>query len=240
MAALADERDARDQAAARPFGPHGPPDRAGLRQLRRGRLGTGVLRPGAERGPGVRADGRRLGVRPHPLRYGRRLRRRAQRAGDRPLDRLARGPPAADDQDLQPDAGRRGPRPAPRADRPPAAHEPGTARGGPGRAVPRPRVRPGRAAGGVVRRARTGPGRRHDRRLRGQQLRRRAADGGAGGGRAAGDPEQLFAADPPGRSRTCSRCARNGRSPTWRSARWPAGGSPASTAAASRSRPARG
>ena len=36
------------------------------------------------------------------------------------LDRVARGPPAADDQDLQPDAGRRGPRPAARADRPPA------------------------------------------------------------------------------------------------------------------------
>ena len=41
---------------------------------------------------------------------------------------------------------------------------------------------------------------RHDRRLRGQQLRRRAADGRAGGRRAAGDPEQLFAADPPGRT----------------------------------------
>src|SRR5215467_45883 len=41
-------------------------------------------------------------------------------------------------------------------------------------------------------------------------------------------------------TRRCWRCARNGGSPIWRSARWPAGGSPASTAAASRSRPARG
>ena len=38
----------------------------------------------------------------------------------------------------------------------------------------------------------------------------------------------------------CCRCARSARSPTWRSARWPVGGSPASTAAASRSRPDRG
>ena len=40
------------------------------------------------------------------------------------------------------------------------------------RAVPGPRVRPGRAAGGILRRLRRGPGRRPDRRLRGQQLRR--------------------------------------------------------------------
>jgi len=54
------------------------------------------------------------------------------------------------------------------------------------------------------------------------------------------------------RSRTATRCwrartsgrssrsARSERSPTWLSARWPAAGSPASTVAASRSRPGRG
>ena len=108
-----------------------------------------------------------------PLRHRGRLRRRPQRAVDRPLDRLARGPPAADDQDVQPDGGRGRPRPAARADRPPAEHEPGTARGRPGRAVPGARFRPGSAAGGVVRRARPGAGRGQDRRLRRQQLRRR-------------------------------------------------------------------
>src|SRR6266851_1010837 len=49
LAALADERDARRQAAARPLGPHDLADRARLRQLRRGRLGAGVLRSGADR-----------------------------------------------------------------------------------------------------------------------------------------------------------------------------------------------
>ena len=45
-----------------------------------------------------------------------------------------------------------------------------------------------------------------------------------------------LADDPRGRTGTV-RCARHGRSPTWRSARWPVDGSPVSTTAASGSRP---
>ena len=68
-----------EQQAAGPHRPDDPPDRAGLRELRRRRLGAGVLRPGPERAGGDRADGRRLGAGDHPLRHRRRVRRRPQR-----------------------------------------------------------------------------------------------------------------------------------------------------------------
>ena len=108
---------------------------------------------------------------------------------------VARGPAAADDQDLQPDAGRRGPRPEARSGSPAScasslerlgvdqvelylAHEFD------------PDVPLAETLGAFD----AGPGRRPDRRLRGEQLRRRPAGGRAGGGRAAG------------RSRTATRC----------------------------------
>src|SRR5262249_52891888 len=81
-----------------------PAGGARLRELRRGRIGTRVLRAWTHPGPGVRADGRRLGRRHHPLRYGRRLWRRSQRARNRALDLLARGDACAHDEDVQPDA----------------------------------------------------------------------------------------------------------------------------------------
>ena len=65
-----------------------PPDlppRARLRQLRRRRIGAGVLRHGRERAGSVRADGPGLGGRHQLLRHRRRLRRRAQRDLHRPL-----------------------------------------------------------------------------------------------------------------------------------------------------------
>jgi len=49
---------------------HRRADRSGLRQLRRNRLGAGVLRPGADRGPSAAPDGRGLGSRHHALRHG--------------------------------------------------------------------------------------------------------------------------------------------------------------------------
>ena len=61
-------------------------------------------------------------------------------------------------------------------------------------------------------------------RLRGQQLRRWPARGRARGRQPRGHPEQLLAARAAETSATSSRCARGATSPTWRSARSPAGG----------------
>ena len=62
---------------ARQLGPDAAPDRARLWELHRHRLGARPDRPGPDRGRGPRADGRRVGAGDHPLRHGRRLRRRA-------------------------------------------------------------------------------------------------------------------------------------------------------------------
>ena len=78
-------------AATRPVDVDAGADRARLRELRRRRIGARVLRAGTGRGPGTGADGRRLGARHHPLRHGRRVRRRAQRARDRTVDRERAG-----------------------------------------------------------------------------------------------------------------------------------------------------
>ena len=57
-----------------------------VRELRRDRLGAGVLRAGRERGGGVRDHGRRLGAGDHPVRHGGRVRRRPERDLDRAVD----------------------------------------------------------------------------------------------------------------------------------------------------------
>src|SRR5262249_51597089 len=109
-AATATSGQPRARDAGRRPGAHRGACRPGVRELRRDRLGSRVLRPGADRGPGLRADGRGLGGRDRVVRHRRRLRRRPQRTGHRPLDGRARDPAAAHHQDVQPDAGRRGPR----------------------------------------------------------------------------------------------------------------------------------
>ena len=92
--------------------------RARLRELRRRRLGAGVLRAGDRARRGVRDHGPRLGRRDHVVRHRRRLRRRHERALDRRVDARARRAAEADDQGLpldDRDAGRR------RASRPTAS-----------------------------------------------------------------------------------------------------------------------
>ena len=108
---------------------HDPARRARLRELRGRRLGARAVRPGTEPGPGVRADGRRVGAGDRPLRHCRRVRRRAQRADDRRLDAEPRRAPAAHDKDVQPDGRGRRPRARARASGAPARIEPGAARG---------------------------------------------------------------------------------------------------------------
>src|SRR4029079_6272729 len=79
------------------------------------------------------------------------------------------------------------------------------------RALPRARLRPGRAAGGDLRSVRHRPGRRPERRVRGEHLRRAAARRRPGGGRAAGRAEQLLAAGPAGRTGPAAVVRRTGR-----------------------------
>ncbi len=104
----------RGDARARPERDLRLADRPRLRELRRRRLGAGVLRPGHPARGGAADHGRRLGARDHDVRHRRRLRRRTERDVDR---RVARdeglGGARHDrhrDEDVQPDGGRRGSR----------------------------------------------------------------------------------------------------------------------------------
>ena len=174
--------------------------RARLRQLRRGRLGAGVLRPGADRGPGVRADGRGLGVGigwfDTADAYGggrseRAIGRWMASRGVRPRLTTKTFNPmqAGADHGLKPDRIARQLRSS--LDRLGVdqvdlylAHDYD------------PDVPLAEVFGAFERR----PGRRADRRLRGQQLRRRPARGRARRGHAAGRAEQLLAARAAGRA----------------------------------------
>ena len=73
--------------AARIDRPEGVAPRARLRQLRRHRIGAGLLRHGRERAAGDRADGPRVRERHQAVRHRQRLRRRPQRELHRPLAR---------------------------------------------------------------------------------------------------------------------------------------------------------
>ena len=74
--------------------------RARLRELRRRRVGAGVLRAGDRARRGVRDHGPRLGRRDHVVRHRRRVRRRHERALDRRVDARARRAAEAHDQGL--------------------------------------------------------------------------------------------------------------------------------------------
>ena len=219
-----------------------PRDRARLRQLRRHRLGARLLRQGLERGGGARDHGRRLGG-GHPLvRHGGRLRRRPQRVVHRPLARRppARGP-ARHDEGLQPGHGRPGrPRPRARPDQAQRRGQPRAARRRAHRPLPRPRPRPGHAARRLGR-----------ARSRSWSPRGRSPPGGSATTTRPGSRRRSRTAGPRScRTRTrcstartrrrCCRSAPSTGSPTCRTARSPAAGSPASTRAAPASRRARG
>ena len=192
---------AMDYRALGTTGTPGLAHRTRLRQLRRHRLGSRVLRPGRERRGGVRAHGRRVRARHQRLRHGQCLRRRAQRDGDRQVARQARlggaRPGAAEHQGLQ-SRGRRPERPRPLA---PGAlsrgrREPRAPGRRAARPLPVPRARPGDAARGDARRARR-PAPRGQAALRRRQQHRGLATGARRSGSATS-----------GSSRASSGCSR--------------------------------
>ena len=217
--------------------------RTRLRQLRRHRLGAGVLRQGLERGGGARDHGRGLGRGDPLVRHRGRLRRRSQRVVHRPLARRpAAGGPARDDEGLQPGHGRPGrPRSRRRPDQAQRRGQPRAARRrsrstSTSRTTPtRTRRSPSRSARSrrSSPRARSAPGASATTTRTGSRRRSRH---GASGGR----PELVLAARPRRRGGRCCRSAPSTGSPTCRTARSRAAGSRASTRAAPASRRARG
>ena len=122
-----------------------------LRQLRRHRLGAGVLRHGRERGAGVRTDGSRVRRRHQLLRHRQRVWRRPQRELHRTMaeGKGVGGAPAAAPQleGVQPGWARaERPRPVATAHPPAGRREPDAAADRSARHVPDPRARSRHAA----------------------------------------------------------------------------------------------